>query len=341
MTPLSQLSQRSSGALPRCGIDAAALPAFITAAVNSHRDNAFHNSWHGAFPFAPFVRPPPRLAPDAAPCLPVTDVLHAASVLLATAPAALASRLPAEDVFALLCAALCHDLDHPGLSNGFCRASGHPLAEQHGTVSVLEKHHASMAVTLLESQAGQAVLAPCSPAVRARILDLVQRLILATDIEQNASYCAAFGDAVAADDPTCAWADDVTKREAFLSMVLKVADISNVAKPWPLALRWAELLKVEHLLLAERERQASLPPTAFLSAPMAGMCKGFIIGLAGPMIRSLGAALPWIATVAVPLMEANVEHWTGEAEGLCPPERPSITGTPLECVAALQQVSVA
>jgi hypothetical protein len=262
-------------------------------------------------------------------------------VLLASAPDALTSRLPPEEVFSLLCAALCHDLDHPGLSNGFCRASGHPLAEQHGTLSVLEKHHASAAASLLHSPAGQAVLAPCAPAVRDRILDLVPRLILATDIEQNASYCAAFAGAVAADDPTFAWADDLAKREAFLSMVLKVADISNVAKPWPLALRWAELLKVEHLLLAERERQASLPPTAFLSAPMAAMCKGFILGLAGPMIRSLGAALPWVSKVAVPTMEANVEHWTTEAEGVGPPERPSITGTPLECVAALHQVSVA
>ena len=306
-----------SGCLHRCSLEPAALPAFLHEAVSCHRDNAFHNSWH------------------------VTDVLHAVSVLLATAPGALTTRLPPEDVLSLLLAALCHDLDHPGLSNGYCRASNHVLAAQHGTISVLEKHHASVAATLLHSPAGIALLAPCPAAVRDRVLDLVPRLILATDIELNASYCAAFADAVAAEDPSCGWVDDLAKREAFLSMVLKVADISNVAKPWPLALRWAELLKVEHLLLAERERQAGLPPTAFLSAPMAGMCKGFILGLAGPMIRSLGAALPWVTKVAVPLMEANVEHWSSEAAGVCPPERPTITGTPLECVAALHQVSVA
>ena len=67
------------------------------------RDNmaAFHNWWH------------------------VCDVTHAVSVLLCEGGAR--RLLPAEECFALMLAALCHDAEHPGTTNGYLARVQDPM----------------------------------------------------------------------------------------------------------------------------------------------------------------------------------------------------------------------
>lgn len=47
------------------------------------------------------------------------------------------------EVFALALAALCHDVDHPGLTNAFLVATYDPLALRYNDRAVLESHHAA------------------------------------------------------------------------------------------------------------------------------------------------------------------------------------------------------
>jgi hypothetical protein len=182
------------------------------------------------------------------------------------------------------CAALCHDCDHPGLTNGFLTRSAHPLARtatacciasalhlrapltlcalrllclqvaSHGAASTLERHHAAVALALLAAPGCAGVLSGLPAAAHARVLSLLPALIAATDIERNAAYVEAFTasqatQASAAADKDASDAASVARRDALLAMLLKVADVSNAAKAWPLALRWAQLLKAEHHLL--------------------------------------------------------------------------------------------
>ena len=53
------------------------------------------------------------------------------------------------EVGALLVAALVHDTNHPGCMNGFLVATEHPLLAG-SAQSVLERHHAEIALALLE-----------------------------------------------------------------------------------------------------------------------------------------------------------------------------------------------
>lgn len=55
-------------------------------------------------------------------------------------------------IFALLFAALMHDVDHPGNNNEFEINSKSPLALIYNDTSVLESHHASLAFRLLEKE---------------------------------------------------------------------------------------------------------------------------------------------------------------------------------------------
>ena len=204
------------------------------------------------------------------------DVTHAASVLLCEGGA---RRLfPAEDCLALLLAALCHDAEHPGTTNAFLARTDDPKVRQrpsacmrthhgspssvlcscsaqvalYGSSSTLERHHATVATTLLRAQ--RQLLGGLSAAQAERVETLIPLLIGATDIERHGVHMAAFAahwgdgaaEAAVAADGTLA---DVAARDALLAVLLKAADVSNAAKPWPLAVRWAGLLKAEHLLL--------------------------------------------------------------------------------------------
>jgi len=124
----------------------------------------------------------------------------------------------------------------------------------YGSTSTLERHHTAVATALLRAPAARGVLGGLAPAQAERVLALIPRLIGATDIERHGIYMAAFaahwGDDMAevsvAEDGTIA---DAAAREALLTLMVKAADVSNVAKPWTLAAKWAGLLKAEHLLL--------------------------------------------------------------------------------------------
>jgi hypothetical protein len=90
---------------------------------------------------------------------------------------------------------------------------------------------------------------------------------------------------------------------------------------------------------AEREADAGLAVSPFLALPMPALCAGFIQGIAAPMLSALGASLPFVADVALPLARANAAAWAAVAAGeagaasAAVPERPRIGDTALECVA--------
>jgi hypothetical protein len=54
-----------------------------------------------------------------------------------------AQRLNELEIFALALAALCHDVDHPGLTNAFLVAASDPIALRYNDKAVLESHHAA------------------------------------------------------------------------------------------------------------------------------------------------------------------------------------------------------
>lgn len=54
-----------------------------------------------------------------------------------------AQRLNKLEIFALALAALCHDVDHPGLTNAFLVAASDPIALRYNDKAILESHHSA------------------------------------------------------------------------------------------------------------------------------------------------------------------------------------------------------
>jgi hypothetical protein len=185
------------------------------------------------------------------------------------------------DVLALLLAAICHDLEHPGTTNAYQCNTGSALALRYNDTSVLENHHCAVGFQLLE---------------RSRLLDgltegeykalrkLVVAAILSTDMSVHKELLAkvvlrATREAVrgaGAGGFSRASADD---RGLLVSFLLHTADLCNPVLPPPLSYRIANQLAVEFARQAELEQAAGLPITVMISDTDVGKAKlelGFI-----------------------------------------------------------------
>ena len=153
-------------ALPqRLHIDRVVLSRFARAVRSKYRDeNPFHN-WHHGW-----------------------DVMHTTFMLLYHTPAD--SVLEWHEILAVLVAALCHDIDHPGHSQSYEINKFSPLALEHNDSAVLERHHAHTTFrVLLETNADgeqvHNVFAGLSKEHFKRARKVIIAAIMATDMGQH------------------------------------------------------------------------------------------------------------------------------------------------------------
>ena len=147
----------------RLNLKLPALQGFILAVRAHMLDNPYHN-WHHAFD--------------------VTQTLYA----LATASGVLQRLSPVEQL-SLLLAALCHDLEHPGVNNNFLTEAEPRLWHAAGASSTLERHHFLRGLQIIR-RPDINLMAPLSFADRSRVETLMQRLILATDMARHSEFVA-------------------------------------------------------------------------------------------------------------------------------------------------------
>ncbi|VDM30451.1 unnamed protein product [Hydatigera taeniaeformis] len=159
---------------------------------------------------------------------PYHNALHAADVTQATY--CLLKRLRVEgfisafDFMCALLAAICHDIDHPGVNQAFLIKTKQMLSIFYEE-SVLEHHHSNVCISvLLQSQ--------CH----------LKRLILATDISKQEEYL-----------------DRLEVRLSFDIMAIKCADISNPCRHWEACLQWANCITEEFFQQGDRENLLALP----------------------------------------------------------------------------------
>ena len=169
------------------------------------------------------------------------------------------------DLLALLLAALCHDLEHPGTTNAYQVNTGSALALRYNDASVLENHHCSCAFASL-NRAG--ILKGLEPAEVKALRKLIVAAILATDMSVHkdllARVSAQTNDAGAAAgvEAAAGFSRELPEhRELLVSFLLHCADLCCPLAPPTMSRRIAESLSVEFARQAERERAEGLPIT--------------------------------------------------------------------------------
>uniref|UniRef100_A0A7S1KNC7 Phosphodiesterase n=1 Tax=Percolomonas cosmopolitus TaxID=63605 RepID=A0A7S1KNC7_9EUKA len=154
------------------------------------------------------------------------------------------------DTFIVIVTALLHDLAHCGVNNPLLAEIDHDLATKYPE-SPLEEFHAELAARLIQ-QTECAVLEALPTNERTYFLQSMQKLILATDMSHHFSIKAEMEKRVAEGLSP----DSQEDRFLVMKLLLKCADLSNVARSFETAREWAKRVVEEFSVIGDLQKEA-------------------------------------------------------------------------------------
>lgn len=207
----------------------------------------------------------------------------------------LAELLRPFETLTLLVSAIGHDVGHPGVNNGFLVTLNAPLAQLYNDRSVLESFHCA---------AFSQILRRYWPKVfeNTKMRNLMISSILATDMGLHFDYMAKLStlqEKLSVSNSTKGWSEKTIEVETALvcALLIKCADISNVARHYDAALQWMHILCDEFSRQASMENQLSIP-SSLISEPkkeflaLATAQLGFMKLFAIPLFQGVADVLP-------------------------------------------------
>lgn len=237
-----------------------------------------------------------------------------------------------QDVFAILMAAIGHDVGHPGLSNAFMKNAKVPLSLVYDDKSVLENMHTILVVKLLSKHGfGFLLGSPTKEQVEAHparaevdgpgFRRVLYSAILATDmslhfawIQRLQEYGAAMQQGALADREQLREEDRVMVSQTLI----KCADISNPTRPIDVSEHWSTVLLDEWTKQASLEEELELPVSVVAGVDARLQAKGqvgFINLFTEPLFKAAAEALPELAEFADSCV-ANKDTWASRLEHL-------------------------
>jgi hypothetical protein len=218
------------------------------------------------------------------------------------------------DALILLVSAIGHDVGHPGVNNAFLVASNHHLAQMYNDRSVLENYHGAAYSQLLRrywSSLSQV------PHFRTTMISV----ILATDMQRHFEYMGQLSDlkrkVSEANAELSTWNDKDKDhaKEVAMALLIKAADISNVARPFDISAQWALVLMNEFANQGQMENELQIPTCLFGGPPntedriaAAQSQKGFMDVFGFPLFRGLCDVMPNVSCT-LPELEKNRAIW--------------------------------
>ncbi|KAK9460816.1 uncharacterized protein V1516DRAFT_625760 [Lipomyces oligophaga] len=216
------------------------------------------------------------------------------------------------DALVLLVAAIGHDVGHPGVTNAFLISVRSPLARMYNDRSVLESFHCA---------AFSQILSKYWPVMQQKEMkESILEAVLATDMAVHFEYMKKLdnlGEQVASADKP---ANNTKLKHLVGSLLMKCADISNVARRFDISTHWGEVLGVEFKNMADLEVSLGLKPAAPPStdAPRVALAKGqifFIDSFAYPLFSAMSKGIPELQ-FAADEVHKNKQLWEAELVAL-------------------------
>lgn len=225
------------------------------------------------------------------------------------------------EIFALVTAALAHDVGHLGLNNAFLIQSQDQLAKVYNDHSVLENMHSATLFSILKTKKSditQALQREDYLVFR----KLAISLILATDLQRHFDKQSEFKAALEAGSSL----EDVEFRQMTLEICLKCADIGHGAKELRLHKQWSCLITKEFFRQGEMERKLGFAVSPICNREQVVVSKSQI-GFIEVFVRPLFDMWAELVRRTVEeeegeqeieecprLIAQNLEFWTGELE---------------------------
>jgi len=238
------------------------------------------------------------------------DVMHATNYLLM---GPVANAIPPEELLITLLSGPAHDLGHPGVNNMLLIKQQHPVAVKYSNTSVLENHHAAIAIDLL-SQPELDVLSCFPPEKREELKTLMRDLVLYTDMSKHGSLLDNLKERVDSEKPLSTESED--ERRFMLQTLLHAADLSNPCKAWTIHIQWTHAILAEFFSQGDLERHLGLEVTPMLDRTLScgrSQQKAFFQGFVRPLFVMCASSIPLIrdkCQTCLDQLDANVARWT-------------------------------
>ncbi|XHF98202.1 hypothetical protein AWENTII_001767 [Aspergillus wentii] len=226
----------------------------------------------------------------------------------------IASLLAPFDALTLLISAIGHDVGHPGVNNFFLVKLNSPLAQLYNDNSVLEAFHCAAFSQILRRHWPAAFKDK-------QLRKLLISSILATDMGVHQKFMERLGslqERFYENNKTVdGWkVQDIEMYKSLLcGLLIKCADISNVARPWEVAEKWTKILQEEFANQGEMEKEVGMETALFGGPPELGNIYklatgqiGFMSIFALPLFEGVSDILPQLKFTAEQI-RSNQAKW--------------------------------
>jgi len=218
-------------------------------------------------------------------------------------------------VMATILAAICHDVQHPGVNNSYLVNSRSAIAILYNDASVLENMHAAKTFEkILGPNRNPAldIFQGMNQAQVDSIRDVMVYAILHTDMTKHFAAVNRIKVMMTSIENSKTTKFDGNEENFFLSYLLHIADISNAAKPGPLFIDWADRCLEEFFAQGDKEKAQMLPISPLCdrdttSRPQSQI--GFIEFVIHPAYEALDSFIPQLKKEVMPLISKNLSYW--------------------------------
>ncbi|XP_038076096.1 high affinity cGMP-specific 3',5'-cyclic phosphodiesterase 9A-like [Patiria miniata] len=193
------------------------------------------------------------------------------------------------EVLIMLTSAICHDLDHPGYNNAYQVNARTELALRYNDISPLENHHCSVAFQILEKPHCN-IFKNMGHERYKRVREGMISCILATDMAKHSEILNKFKAIVPEFDYS-----SKDHLNTLMQICIKVADISNEARPMDVSDPWIDCLLQEFFNQSDVEKLEGLPVAPFMDREKVtkpSSQTGFIRFVLLPLFEAIGVLLP-------------------------------------------------
>jgi 3',5'-cyclic-nucleotide phosphodiesterase len=159
-------------------------------------------------------------------------------------------KCEAWEIFTLLVSGICHDIGHEGLNNVFNVKTETPLGILYKDMSVMEMHHLHESIPII-TRADIDLFGGFDAMANKQVWNLFVKIILATDMARHFDLLKR---ATTALDQQMFDINVDEWRLLALQLVMKVADISNVSRPFEYADKWCDILNKEFFHQGDLEK---------------------------------------------------------------------------------------
>lgn len=237
----------------------------------------------------------------------------------------LADSIKPSDALTLLITAVGHDVGHPGVNNAFLVTLNAPLAQLYNDRSVLESFHCAAYSQILRRH---------WPSVfrETGMRQLMINIILATDMGLHFEYMKKLAWVQKNMTKSCnnnEWNTGLLGEQRTLacSLLIKCADISNVARKHEISSKWTIILTDEFARQATMEKDLGIP-TALFAPPVRETIElgksqiGFINLFALPLFEGVVEVMPAMV-FCIQELQRNKSAWQDKISQKQPHEQGS------------------